>query len=87
MDKLVIEAKQFLVESKNIYYTNAPEAYDYEYVKTIKVIGKTKRGDAVRMIDIDTSPYRVDYQIGRYRSLMSNWVTQDFDEAKYFMSV
>ena len=74
--------------ANNIWYTTAPKAYDYGYVKTLKVVGKNRNGDKIRQIQIDTtdmSPkdaeYRINYQLGRYGSGM--YVSsQDYEDVK-----
>ena len=61
-----------------LIYTTCSEAYDYSQAKTVDAnVGTTTNGKTVRLVRITESKYRVDYQIGRYRSSIDLVATVD----------
>ncbi len=64
-----------------IRITNAPEAYDYAYTKTLEVLPyQTRSGNRYRRIQIvgtSDDDYYLDHQVGRYHSGMYQTVTEE----------
>lgn len=59
-------------------YTTCVEAYDYSQARTIDpMVGRTTNGKVVRLVEITESPYRVEYQINRYKSGLELVATED----------
>lgn len=72
-------------QTKRIYYTNTPLAYDYETTKTIEIIGIDTKGNTYRKVEI---PERIaEYQIGRYNSCMCYCSTDDKELVDYLLSL
>ena len=55
---------------EQIVYTTCPEAYDYSQATTVDPRAGRMKNKIVRKVLIRQNQYRVDYQIGRYRSAM-----------------
>lgn len=50
------------------YYTDAPEAYDWGWTRTLAMnVATTERGRTVRLVEISDG-YHADFQVGRYQS-------------------
>jgi len=56
-------------------FTTCVEAYDYSQATTINpFVGRDGRGRVIREVEITENPYRVEYQINRYRSSFTDLV-------------
>jgi len=55
---------------EQIIYTTCPEDYDYSQATTVDARAGRMKTKIVRKVLIRQNQYRVDYQIGRYRSTM-----------------
>jgi hypothetical protein len=61
-------------------FTTCSEAYDYNQATTINpFVGRDGRGRVIREVEITESPYRVDYQILRYRSSFTDLVADPME--------
>jgi len=72
-------------DNKEHYITSAPEAYDYWYTKTVRVLG-TYGGKQVREITHNDPMRFRDFQIPRYGSGLYFCHPKDSDDGKYILS-
>lgn len=66
-----------------VYYTNAPEAYDYDCTKTRRIVGQDEKGQDVRLVEIASTPDVQKSQVDRYFSGLY-WAAADRDEAERY---
>lgn len=66
-------------------FTTCSEAYDYSQATTMDpFVGRDGRGRIIREVEITEHPYRVDYQIDRYKSSFTDLVV---DPVEFFRLV